>query len=128
PLPARVVHAEHPRCADRGRREGFRRDDADVMSGRLDGKVVVVIGAGTRPSADPEAPPGNGRAIAIQASREGASVVCVDRDGDAARATAEMIDGEGGTASVLVADVTDEADCERIVAGVDEPWGVVCNA
>jgi NAD(P)-dependent dehydrogenase (short-subunit alcohol dehydrogenase family) len=98
------------------------------MTGRLDGKRVVVIGAGTRPSADPDAPPGNGRAIAIQASREGASVVCVDRDGDAARVTADLIGAEGGSASVLVADVTDEADCERILDVAEEPWGVVCNA
>ena len=95
---------------------------------RLENRVVVVIGAGTRPSADADAPPGNGRAIAIQAAREGASVVCVDRDRDAARVTADLIGGEGGTASVLVADVSDEADCERILDVTEEPWGVVCNA
>jgi NAD(P)-dependent dehydrogenase (short-subunit alcohol dehydrogenase family) len=97
---------------------------------RLEDRVVVVIGAGTRPSADADAdaPPGNGRAIAIQAAREGASVVCVDREGHAARVTADLIGDEGGTASVLVADVSDEADCERILHVSEEPWGVVCNA
>jgi NAD(P)-dependent dehydrogenase (short-subunit alcohol dehydrogenase family) len=98
------------------------------VTGRLDGKVVVVIGAGTRPSADPDAPPGNGRAIAIQAARDGAAVVCVDRDGEAARTTAEMIDGVGGDATVLVADVSDEHDCAGILDATGEPWGVVCNA
>jgi NAD(P)-dependent dehydrogenase (short-subunit alcohol dehydrogenase family) len=95
---------------------------------RLEGRVVVVIGAGTRASTDPDAPPGNGRAIAIQAAREGASVVCVDRNLDAARVTADLIEDEGGTATVVVADISDEADCERILDITEEPWGVVCNA
>jgi NAD(P)-dependent dehydrogenase (short-subunit alcohol dehydrogenase family) len=98
------------------------------VTGRLDGKVVVVIGAGTRPSADPHAPPGNGRAIAIEASREGATVICVDRDGEAARVTADLIGGEGGDATVVVADVSDERACEGILEVTEEPWGVVCNA
>ena len=33
-----------------------------------------------RPSADPDAPIGNGRAISVLAGREGAAVACVDRD------------------------------------------------
>ncbi len=98
------------------------------MTARLEDKLVVVIGAGTRPSSDPEAPPGNGRAIAIQSARQGATVVCVDRDGDAARATADVIEREGGAATVVVADVGDESDCARILDLAEEPWGVVCNA
>ena len=39
-----------------------------------------MVGAGTQPSDDPDAPIGNGRAIAVTAAREGASVVCVDID------------------------------------------------
>jgi NAD(P)-dependent dehydrogenase (short-subunit alcohol dehydrogenase family) len=47
--------------------------------GRLTGRRVLVVGAGTRHSDDPEAPIGNGRAISVLAAREGATVVCVDR-------------------------------------------------
>ena len=57
---------------------------------RLAGKRVLVVGAGTQRSDDPDAPVGNGRAIAVLASREGASVVCADRDGAAAEQTAAL--------------------------------------
>ena len=40
------------------------------MSGHLGGRVILVVGAGTRPSVDPEAPVGNGRAIAMVAAAE----------------------------------------------------------
>ncbi|HEY4333181.1 MAG TPA: hypothetical protein VGM78_11450, partial [Ilumatobacteraceae bacterium] len=48
--------------------------------GRLTGKRIVVVGAGTRASDDPAAPVGNGRAIAVLAAREGATVACADID------------------------------------------------
>jgi hypothetical protein len=60
-------------------------DDVHWADGAtLDVLRVVVVGAGTRASDDPEAPIGNGRAIAVLAAREGAAVACVDRDGPAA--------------------------------------------
>ena len=42
--------------------------------GRLAGRRVLVVGAGTRHTDDPDAPIGNGRAIATLAAREGAMV------------------------------------------------------
>ena len=92
---------------------------------RLAGKRVLVVGAGTQRSDDPDAPMGNGRAIAVLAAREGASVVCADRDRDAADETASMIASEGGTASVVVADVSNEDDC--IALGADAVDGLVLN-
>ncbi|MEY2451015.1 MAG: hypothetical protein QOD92_589 [Acidimicrobiaceae bacterium] len=68
---------------------------------------------------------GNGRAIAILAAREGASVICADRDRDAAEETAALIDKEGGTSSVVVADVSSEDDCKALVS--DAIDGVVLN-
>jgi NAD(P)-dependent dehydrogenase (short-subunit alcohol dehydrogenase family) len=96
---------------------------------RLDGRRLLVVGAGTQRSDDPEAPVGNGRAIALAAAREGASVVCADRDEGAAEETAAWIAREGGTASVLVGDVRDEAACVSLVeaAGSDPLDGVVLN-
>src|SRR3954452_15316013 len=86
------------------------------MSGpRLAGKRVLVVGAGTQPSDDEDAPIGNGRAISVLAAREGASVVCADRDGAAAEETAKLVSDEGGSAEVVVADVTSEAECQRLV-------------
>jgi NAD(P)-dependent dehydrogenase (short-subunit alcohol dehydrogenase family) len=84
--------------------------------GWLTDRRVLVVGAGTQPSPDPEAPVGNGRAIAIRAAREGAHVVCADRDGDSAAETVRLVTEEGGSASVVVADVTSEAECAGMVA------------
>ncbi|HZU60171.1 MAG TPA: SDR family NAD(P)-dependent oxidoreductase [Solirubrobacteraceae bacterium] len=83
---------------------------------RLAGKRILVVGAGTQPSSDPDAPVGNGRAISVLAAREGASVICADRDEAAARETAAMVKREGGQASVVVADVTSEESCREMVA------------
>jgi len=86
--------------------------------GRLAGRRVLVVGAGTRPLPDdPEPPVGNGRAIALLAAREGAAVACADRDEASAGDTAGRIQAEGGRAGVLVADVTDDDACSRLVTG-----------
>lgn len=99
------------------------------MSRMLEGRRITVAGAGTRRSADPDAPVGNGRAIAVRAAQEGASVVCVDRDGDAATATARWITDEGGRARVVVSDVTTEEGCTLALDDQDgePPNGLVIN-
>jgi NAD(P)-dependent dehydrogenase (short-subunit alcohol dehydrogenase family) len=87
-----------------------------VTERRLDGRTVLVVGAGTQPSSDDDAPVGNGRAISVLAAREGASVICADRDRSAAEETAAWIEKDGGRATVVVGDVTAESDCAAIVA------------
>jgi NAD(P)-dependent dehydrogenase (short-subunit alcohol dehydrogenase family) len=91
--------------------------------GRLIGKRIVVVGAGTRPSADPDAPLGNGRAIAVLAAREGASVACVDVDRAAAAVTADLVRAEGARAIVIEADVSDAEACARLVTASIESLG-----
>lgn len=83
--------------------------------GRLAGRRVLVVGAGTRPSPEPDPPIGNGRAIAVLAAREGAAVVCADRDEAAAGVTAGLVRAEGARAEVIVADVADPQACSRLV-------------
>lgn len=83
--------------------------------GRLSGRRIAVIGAGTAPGPGDEQPIGNGRAMAVLAAREGAAVACVDRDEKAAEATADWITEEGGTANVVVADIADPERCESLV-------------
>jgi NAD(P)-dependent dehydrogenase (short-subunit alcohol dehydrogenase family) len=73
------------------------------------------VGAGTRSSPDPDAPTGNGRAISLLAAHEGAAVVCLDRD-ESARATADMVEADGGQAAVLVGDVSDPCTASSCVA------------
>lgn len=84
--------------------------------GRLAGKRIVIVGAGTRPSPDPDAPYGNGRAMAVLAAREGASVACVDRDVQSAKRTAALVEAEGARAVVIGADVADALECESLIA------------
>jgi NAD(P)-dependent dehydrogenase (short-subunit alcohol dehydrogenase family) len=82
-------------------------------------QVAVVVGAGQTPGETI----GNGRATALLLAREGATVVCADRDPDSAEETVAMIAAEGGEATVLRADVTSEDDCRDLVAGVVERHG-----
>jgi NAD(P)-dependent dehydrogenase (short-subunit alcohol dehydrogenase family) len=83
--------------------------------GRLAGRRVLVVGAGTRPCPDPDPPIGNGRAIAVLAAREGAMVACADRDRAAAEVTAGLVRAEGARAEVVVADVADPLSCGALV-------------
>src|SRR5262245_41485054 len=96
---------------------GGGNGDDRWTSGRLAGQRVLVVGAGSQPTTEPDAPVGNGRAIAVLAARQGATVVCADRDEQAVQETADRIDREGNQAAELVlGDVTREEDCEAIVA------------
>jgi NAD(P)-dependent dehydrogenase (short-subunit alcohol dehydrogenase family) len=92
--------------------DGERVKSGAMTMGRLDGRVAVVVGAGQTPGQTI----GNGRATAVLFGREGARVVAVDRDLDAARATVSAIREEGGTALALAADITVEQDIERFVS------------
>jgi NAD(P)-dependent dehydrogenase (short-subunit alcohol dehydrogenase family) len=101
------------------------------MTARLPGRRILVVGAGTQRSADPDAPIGNGRAISVLAAREGAAVACADVHREAAAETARLVVDEGARGEVIVADVRDEAACTQMVedavralGGLD---GVVCN-
>jgi NAD(P)-dependent dehydrogenase (short-subunit alcohol dehydrogenase family) len=101
------------------------------MSGLLEGRRVLVVGAGTRPLDDPDAPIGNGRAISVVCGREGAAVTCADVDAEACATTVGLVEAEGATAHALVADVADADACAALVEGavsaMDGLDGLVCN-
>lgn len=97
-----------------------------TRAGRLDGGRVLVVGAGTQ-SAPADAPVGNGRAIAVLAAREGAAVVCSDRDRGAAEATADLVRAEGADATVVVSDVATQEGCAATAAAAGDVTGVVLN-
>ena len=82
------------------------------MSGRLAGKVAIVIGAGQTPGDTI----GNGRATAILFAREGAEVVVVDRRLDSAEETVRMIQAEGHAAETAAADATVEEEISELIA------------
>lgn len=78
---------------------------------RLEGKRALVFGAGQTPGETV----GNGRAISLLFAREGASVLCVDRDLARAEETVALIAAEGGTAQAFAANIAKAADCEAAV-------------
>jgi NAD(P)-dependent dehydrogenase (short-subunit alcohol dehydrogenase family) len=83
---------------------------------RLVGKRAVVIGAGQTPGDTI----GNGRAIATLFAREGAKVLCVDRIGARAQATASEVGG-----GAFEADITEADGCRAIVEEAKARYGGV---
>lgn len=86
----------------------------------LKDKVAIVTGAGSRAPGI-----GNGRAAAILLAREGCKVALIDATRELGEATKEMIDAEGGTSMVVVANVADQAACAAAVRTVADTWGRV---
>ncbi len=83
------------------------------MSGLVDGKIALITGAAS----------GIGRAAALAFAREGALVVCADRDAEGGEVTVERVAAAGGEASFVECDVTEEARVEALVDGVVEAHG-----
>ncbi|WP_440995881.1 SDR family NAD(P)-dependent oxidoreductase [Arhodomonas sp. SL1] len=85
---------------------------------RLEDRVVMVIGAG---SIGPGW--GNGKAAAVQAAREGAKVIAVDINGDAARETVQIIHDEGREASPFEGDATDSDTVQAMMEHAIATYG-----
>lgn len=82
---------------------------------RIEKKIAVVTGAGS----------GIGRATAELFAKEGATVVLVDFNKDAAEETAKNIAKEGGKFLVVKADVSSLADCQNVFDKTIENYGRV---
>ncbi|WP_417769910.1 SDR family NAD(P)-dependent oxidoreductase, partial [Stappia sp.] len=80
-------------------------------TGRLAGKIAMVVGAGSSGEGW-----GNGKAAAVLFARQGATIFAVDRDARAAAATRDIIEAEGGTCETGEADVSRDADVAAMVA------------
>ena len=72
---------------------------------RLEGRTVLVTGAGS----------GIGKASAIRIASEGASVFCVDLNGDAVEATASQIRGAAGEATACIGNLGEESSVNETV-------------
>ena len=81
--------------------------------GRLEGKVAIITGANS----------GIGRATARLFAREGAKVVCCDIQETATPRVDNLIEQDGGQAVFSRVDVTDQANCDRMVATALERYG-----
>lgn len=88
------------------------------MAGRLQGKVCIVTGGGSRAEGI-----GNGRAAAVLFAREGGKVLVNDLNEEAARATLDLVEAEGGEGAVHVGDLTDDAVARSLVDAALERWG-----
>jgi len=90
------------------------------VAGRLDGRVALVVGAGS------SAPGfGIGKATAVLYAREGASVFACDLNPAAAEETVSLIQAEGGVAEAYAADVADAAQVEELVAACVGRFGSI---
>lgn len=90
------------------------------MAGILEGKAAIVTGAGSVGDGI-----GNGKATAIVFAREGANVMLVDRNLDAALETQQIIEQEGGTSHAFEADVSQPAECRKIVESCLSTFGQI---
>ena len=86
--------------------------------GRLDGKIAIVTGAGSRGDIL-----GNGQATAILFAREGAKVMLVDSNQENLDRTQDHIELEGGVCISFVGDVTDSSMCREIVNNTIDEYG-----
>ncbi len=82
---------------------------------RLEGMTSVITGAGS----------GIGRATALLFAREGARVVCVDRDARGGKETVDNIQKEKRDALFLQADVSKSEDVQRMAAECQRKVGKV---
>jgi NAD(P)-dependent dehydrogenase (short-subunit alcohol dehydrogenase family) len=80
----------------------------------LTGKTAVVIGAAS----------GIGEAVALGCARQGARVICLDVNEEAARRVAAQANAEGGHCEAGVVDIREGAAVERAFHEVDTKYGV----
>jgi NAD(P)-dependent dehydrogenase (short-subunit alcohol dehydrogenase family) len=83
------------------------------LSGKVRDKVVVVTG-GTS---------GIGEATAYKLAEAGAQVIVVARDAEKAGPVLEHIKAQGGKARFVSCDLSDLADCDKLVATVKKEFG-----
>jgi NAD(P)-dependent dehydrogenase (short-subunit alcohol dehydrogenase family) len=90
---------------------------------RLQGRRILVVGAGQIDIGEKHASIGNGRATAILCAREGASVVCLDMNKAAAEDTVQQIKAEGGEAFSYIFDVRDADGIAKVIDDAKEILG-----
>jgi NAD(P)-dependent dehydrogenase (short-subunit alcohol dehydrogenase family) len=88
------------------------------MSGRLQGRIALVTGAGCVGPGW-----GNGRATCVRFAEEGAKTFAVDRNLDSVTETIERVKAAGGEIEVMHCDVTDNASVAGVVAACLKRYG-----
>src|SRR3989442_13449141 len=80
--------------------------------GRLEGKSVVITGAGS----------GIGRAASLLFTKEGAKLIAVDRS-ESVKETAKLVSDAGGTVEAVMADAGSEADVKTLIDRAGAKYG-----
>jgi len=80
---------------------------------RLSDKVALITGAGG----------GIGRESALLFAREGAAIMAVDVNEQAAQETVALVEKAGGRAACCRADVSKAADCQKMVETAEKTFG-----
>lgn len=93
------------------------------MGDRLKGRVAIVTGAGCLPAPADRESIGNGKAAAILYAAEGARIVAVDLNREAAEETKRTIEAEGGGCTVFQGDVSRAQDCRAMAKHCLEIYG-----
>lgn len=89
-------------------------------TGRLQGKVAIVTGAGCVGPGW-----GNGRAITVRFAQEGARVFAIDKDLASMDETLELASGASGEVTPFAGDVTDSKAVAAMVAACQARYGTV---
>jgi NAD(P)-dependent dehydrogenase (short-subunit alcohol dehydrogenase family) len=76
--------------------------------GRLEGRRILIVGAGQEDHGLQDPPIGNGRAMSVLFAREGASVALADLNAESAERTAELVRADGSEQVVIEADAASE--------------------
>ena len=87
--------------------------------GRLRGKVAIIVGAGQQPGQTI----GNGHATAERFAQEGASLFLVDENAVWLNETVQAVQQFGNPVRSLVADITQEQQCESIAKNCKYVYG-----
>src|ERR1700724_361457 len=88
------------------------RSAREKLMGRLEGKSVIITGAGS----------GIGRAASLLFTKEGAKLIAVDRT-EAVKETVELVRLGGGPAEPLTADAGSEQDVMPFLARAGSAYG-----
>jgi NAD(P)-dependent dehydrogenase (short-subunit alcohol dehydrogenase family) len=91
--------------------------------GRLEGRRILVVGAGQEDHGIEDPPIGNGRAMSVLFGREGASVAVADLNAGSAEETAELVRAERAEVLVIGADASSEEAMTEALKRTTDAFG-----
>lgn len=91
--------------------------------GRLEGRRILIVGAGQADHGLEDPPVGNGRAMSVLFAHEGASLALADIDEASLRATEELVRERGAECVSVLADAAEEAGIASMFERGEEALG-----